>query len=562
MKKRYIASFLFLGTVTSLLAQVDSVQNNQSDFKKSYELYKNYQHIVKNVNRLENRPHFSDTNFIPRTFTYDLPVLVNDQPSIQKGNIERQLFNPVSSDGVGMLYNNYALVGYETKHAPFAEVSFYKKVDDFGIGAVGFYKTDNQQNNQIPYLGYRKGGLKVYTDYHGQDLNSKAHISYQSRTHYLADLIAGSDFYARDKVGYDFFSFEGQLSPVSKKSFLKNISIAYDYAGLEKHAANNRIDLKASLAQYLILDKMKWHVDGSFTFSENSFENASFSSNNMNLFVLRPGISGYLNKLHYRLGIKYLRKSQSINQTGETDSYYPELSVQYTSKYHTFFGGFEVDHRINDYHQLVRTNPFLTRGVQTVNTRISPFFFGGIKGVYKDFDYQLSGRYFIGGEFLFFDKMQTTVNGYLKNSYTATHLEGDKFEVSAKIKYPFSSKLSLNAEGLFQVFNLANNQITRHTPVLTLMAATEYRFTDDFTAYGSAKISSEQEFVIIDPLADISGSKSTTAIFDLSVGAKYDFDDQWRGFLEVNNLLNREYEIWQNYGQKGIFLRGGIRFKF
>jgi outer membrane cobalamin receptor len=52
------------------------------------------------------------------------------------------------------------------------------------------------------------------------------------------------------------------------------------------------------------------------------------------------------------------------------------------------------------------------------------------------------------------------------------------------------------------------------------------------------------------------------AYADLSVNVKYAFDTKWTAFLEINNLLNNNYERFANFNAQGFQLLAGVIYKF
>jgi outer membrane receptor protein involved in Fe transport len=60
---------------------------------------------------------------------------------------------------------------------------------------------------------------------------------------------------------------------------------------------------------------------------------------------------------------------------------------------------------------------------------------------------------------------------------------------------------------------------------------------------------------------DIAGDRSTlAAINDINVGAEYRYKKNISGFIHVNNVLNKRYEIWNNYRAQGLNILAGVTF--
>jgi outer membrane cobalamin receptor len=52
------------------------------------------------------------------------------------------------------------------------------------------------------------------------------------------------------------------------------------------------------------------------------------------------------------------------------------------------------------------------------------------------------------------------------------------------------------------------------------------------------------------------------AYADLSADVKYAFDTKWTAFVEINNLLNNNYERFANFNVQGFQLLAGVIYKF
>ncbi|MGB0850244.1 MAG: hypothetical protein ACPGTP_03290, partial [Bacteroidia bacterium] len=53
---------------------------------------------------------------------------------------------------------------------------------------------------------------------------------------------------------------------------------------------------------------------------------------------------------------------------------------------------------------------------------------------------------------------------------------------------------------------------------------------------------------------------SLDAINDVNVGMEYRYKKNISGFVNVNNILNQRYEIWNNYRAQGLNVLAGVTF--
>ena len=51
-------------------------------------------------------------------------------------------------------------------------------------------------------------------------------------------------------------------------------------------------------------------------------------------------------------------------------------------------------------------------------------------------------------------------------------------------------------------------------------------------------------------------------IFDFNLGMEYRFTKKLSAFVDVNNILSKNYEIWGNYHVQGINVMAGVTYSF
>ncbi|MDB4174544.1 TonB-dependent receptor, partial [Bacteroidia bacterium] len=59
----------------------------------------------------------------------------------------------------------------------------------------------------------------------------------------------------------------------------------------------------------------------------------------------------------------------------------------------------------------------------------------------------------------------------------------------------------------------------------------------------------------------LAGNTATLdAINDLNLGIEYRYKKNISGFINVHNLLNQDYELWNNYQAQGFNVLAGVTF--
>ena len=133
------------------------------------------------------------------------------------------------------------------------------------------------------------------------------------------------------------------------------------------------------------------------------------------------------------------------------------------------------------------------------------------------------------------------------------------------VRYDIGKLLSVGASVIYRHFWEPDNVPVFHVPGIRARLDVAYTPLKDLTVTGYA--------TILDKIHAI--SRATTSpnpfagetirlngVFDLGFGAEYQFIPRLSGFLNVNNLLNNDYQRWYRYPAYGFNIFGGVRFKF
>ncbi len=218
----------------------------------------------------------------------------------------------------------------------------------------------------------------------------------------------------------------------------------------------------------------------------------------------------------------------------------------------TFSAGYQSTLRQNTYEQLTTENPYIFNAYKLMQTRKDELY-GEIQGGVGD-HFSFAGR----ASWLTFNDLPTYLNdiGDHKQFYIVyDSVKAVAFKISAR--YKVGNKWSAGASGDFYGFNNGNLQHVWHEPALKIKG--------DFTALIASKLTVS---VYLSILGGIYAKDAThnavllKPVADLGGNAEYQVIPRLSAFVQLNNLLNNNYQRWYGYQAYGLNIYGGLRLKF
>ncbi len=220
----------------------------------------------------------------------------------------------------------------------------------------------------------------------------------------------------------------------------------------------------------------------------------------------------------------------------------------------TFLGGWTGALHANTYQSMVAENPWIWAPHFSNNSRVEQIY-GGIRGSVTDhFNYHIK---------LGLDKI-TNLPLYLNDTMTGRSFlvtqEPDlrAFNFSGGIGYTTGEKFSLRSTvKLMRYFDLDSNDkawgllpMQFHTQV-RLQVLKDLFLRADFNAFDGVWYYSK-----------ITGANQVQGSIDLSAGLEFAITKNWKLWAQFNNLVNKEYERWNQYPVNGFHFIGGVVFAF
>lgn len=508
-------------------------------------VYQKYEPVLKPVLKQEFTPSLPPRPKVADAQEYTVPqqTLVYSYRSLPLRPLA------LGKDSSVIPFANYALLGAGNWSTFLAEV---------GIG--GFQGKQWQSAFQAKYLT-QKGNLtgQVYRDFDvtGQGtLTTNGHLIDAGVQ--VANSVFGAYGYDHDRFSYSFDQLKRSRTNVTLSGGIRNetpgpwgisyhpkVSLNYFTATAVERETNFHLSIPVEKQ----FDEHLSAGIGVATWITNTVNDSLAKSNNILQFS--PNLTYREGAFVGHLGLK--------PTFGATATYFlPDIKLQYKfSEAKLIISGAWLGNlEQNSARQLYATNPFLIgRSVFNIPQTKSDHVFAQLElGVGSHLNVWAQGGW---KQFKNLPLFVNSATGDGKDLIAVNDPEVQAIEWGAGINYTIGEVFSVGASGNW------NNFYKKSYDHVYGMPSIQFRGDIGWKPIPALKVSAYAE--VMDQIwgIDLLGiSRKTNSIIDLGLGAEYSFLKQLKGFLRVDNLLNRKNERWLGYPSFGINLYGGVVFLF
>lgn len=235
---------------------------------------------------------------------------------------------------------------------------------------------------------------------------------------------------------------------------------------------------------------------------------------------------------------------------------YPHVDFSYllNDVYMVAYGGITGNTERNSYQDMIRINPFvgLRPDIRNLNNRFQ--LYAGLKGSIDELtSYNVMLNFHRMGQAMFFLNDTSDFSRLMPVYDSAANLTSLRAEINRK----FGDKYALHANLDWRSYGLSNLAEPFMQPTFAMRVGGSYAL--------QSKLRFTTEAVVYNGVAYLSPQGTTerlNGVFDLNLGASYQYNDQFNVFLNLNNVTSARYFRWYNYPTYGFNILGGIVLKF
>ncbi len=277
------------------------------------------------------------------------------------------------------------------------------------------------------------------------------------------------------------------------------------------------------------------------------------SSLNNNLLKINPSLNYQALGIRVNLGLNFVREAGLTDRT----SLFPSVNAEFSlsPEYATLFAGLTGDVKKTSLTEFSFENPFLGQDINIKNAKENNHVYAGIKGnAGSSLGYKASVWFKRIEDLPLFVNMATDMTRFeLSYAEGISKLTGFDLEVNLKA----NEILDINSRLQAIDYQLENDAKAWFKPGL--------RIESQAIAKLSEKIQLRSGLVYQSETFGRNASAEAVRIksfIDMNAAADYRINKSWGAFLQVNNLLNQQYQQYLYYPQLGFNLFGGIHYSF
>lgn len=488
--------------------------------------------------KLDIQPTLEEPKVDPPTYSYIFPTVAY-KPKAVYSPIDPVYIKPEKKKD---LFDNYIEIGGGNYLTSYLDASIHNTKDKYytyGLKlkhqAASASKNPEQglySQNQVKAFGLREKGNDLYGEI---DFNRNV-------VHYYGYMIDTPTLELND-INQIYNDINAKAIWSLKKNKIQS-DLKFDFNLFDKLGENENTIL-VSNENIFKVGKGKLHLDLAGTYSQLT-ERAKYNR----LFIdVKP---------HYEFDYKKYTVDVGINinylNDSNTNQIFPGLYLRgetyLVPKILRAYAGVTGELEKNTLKTLSYENLFLGNNLTYQNPYVLTFF-GGMNGSFKRFvEYGIKLQHeIITDQYLFISDTNDLRN------FTMVYDDMARFTFSGELKFDVNQNLDIGFRGNVYSYKMNSEAEAWHLPSYDAAAFATIRLADKIYINGGYFATGSRK------ARDLKGNVfSLDAINDINLGMEYRYKKNISGFVNVNNVLNQRYEIWNNYRAQGLNVLAGVTF--
>lgn len=475
-------------------------------------------------------------------------------------------------------YQNYISAGYGNYSTPIIEIfahSNSSNYNDFG-GFFNFHSSGGGIDGIVLNDDFKDLDLELYYKQSERtfDWKVQGELDYLSNNWYgLSDEINYSQSTINsidEKQNYTDISFQGEIDFFDALVHSGDVTIGRFMDAYK--SGENYFDLNTVIDFPIGRELMFSEI--SFELLNGKFENDFFQTDNLSYTYFNLGFSPNFevlrDNLTVNLGARFYY-SMTNNFDGSKFYVYPNISASYNISEEALiaYAGVVGDLQQNSYKNFVHQNPFVspTLFIQRTNQQYNAY--AGIKGLLNSkIRFNLKAAYISEKDKPLFKLNPSLTNG--TNPVNEGYQAGNSFQVvyddvntiyfNGEIIFDLYKEFKFGGNIDFNSYSLTNEEQAWNLPLVKATLLAKYT-RDKWSAGADLFFSSDRK----DELSIIPDTRiriTNSAYFDMNLNGVYNISDKFDVFVNVNNILGTNYQVYTNFKVQGIQFFAGFKYKF
>lgn len=486
------------------------------------------------------------------------------------------------------LYRGYVKAGFGMFNSPLLDVHFMEKRSRRGMWGVNArHFSSRDMNDGFHFSGFSDNNFALYgakyTKTHA--LSGDLDISYNTLHQYGT---VNDTTISRDQIrqNYQNYGFNGRVLSTVHDSLYLNHDIKFGYyyyqdfkdqKAMEKHAyANeNNFYINGKLGKYM----NKEYVEGELNFDFNKYKSDSINPcvacdipqrmfNQGNAILSFSGrIISVRDKLKLKLGLKFDVDMPDVLSSNPKLYFFPDVEIKYSMFNDIFipYIGATRELQRNSFKTLSQENPFVLSSMQLLNTNNVYKIYAGIKGTLSskiDFNAEVDHGLYRNLPLFWRDDLYSFKNQFdvIYDTLSITRIKGE-------LSYNKGEDLKIYAKGEYFLYGEGSEVEAWYRPDAKFTIGGRYDMQDKIIAKLDAYILAGRKAGTTDSVQNVTAVDGVSVIdlgtfVDVNMGVEYRYTKRLSVFLNFNNILSRNYRLYQDYPLQGINILGGLTYSF
>jgi hypothetical protein len=310
------------------------------------------------------------------------------------------------------------------------------------------------------------------------------------------------------------------------------------------------------------------------TFLTGRFKNDFLQTEELKYTYFNLGLSPNFELLREDLTLNIgLRLYYSITDSFEGSKFYayPNITASYNISEESFiaYAGVIGDLQQNTYRDFVGLNPFVSPTLYIKRTNQQFNAYAGIKGLLNSkIRFNLKAGYISENDKPLFklnpsltDGSNEVDEGYqAANSFQVVYDDVNTINFHAELIFDLFKEFQFGGNVDFNSYSLDNEEHAWNLPLVTAALLAKYK-RKSWSAGADLFFSTDRK----DELAIIPSTTeriTNSAYLDLNLNGQYHINDKFDVFVNLNNILNQNYQEFTNFRVQGFQVFAGVKYKF
>lgn len=464
----------------------------------------------------------------------------------------RALPEPASTLGGG-----YVRLGGGNYNTPLADIRYMSKRDpkfEYGIKARHFSSSGDLSvdTNQFQHADLSDNTIGI----HGKRYLNKVYLysafEYDRQVRHFYGTHRPLEI-PRDSVRQVFNRMAGNLGVKSHEVQADQVGYGanFSFYSLNDRFAQRENNLRLDGELLIRNDESRMTFDFAIDFT--NFSDQLGMNTNRTLVYFQPRYNRQGLKFALNAGLNLAMEAQAGTSQFRI---YPHVDFTYlvNDVYMIAYGGITGNTERFSYQDLVKMNPFvgLRPDIRNLNNRFQ--FYGGVKGSIDELtSYNVLINFQRLEQAVFFLNDTSDMSRLLPVYDSAANV----FNIRAELSRKFGDRYAMHANIDWRNYGLSNLAAPFMQPTFAMRLGGSYAL--------QSKLRFSAEAVVFNGVAyldAIGQQQSLNGVFDLNLGASYQYSNQLNFFVNLNNVTSARYFRWFNYPTYGFNALGGLVLKF